>query len=301
MVYHEIRKKDGIFYNYLIHNIRQNNKWKKKSKFLGKRKLSKSKIEEEIKKFKSKMYKYISEENYKKIESIKNKFQSYLKKGGKSVENNFKEWFFTELTYNSNAIEGNILSLKETSMVINENIVPSGVNLRDVYEARNHKNALEFLKNYNGDLNEKLILKIHSFILKDIDDDNAGNYRKVNVYITGEPDVKFPNPNEIPNLIKEFIYFYKENKNKCHPIELSAFISIKFVTIHPFVDGNGRVSRLIMNFIMKKFNYPEINIYFKDRQNYLRAVKKANNENYELIIDFLIKTMEKNYKFLENE
>ena len=82
-------------------------------------------------------------------------------------------------------------------------------------------------------------------------------------------------------------------------MELAAISSMKFVSIHPFIDGNGRVSRLIMNLIMKKFKYPEINIYFKDRQNYLRAVKKAHYGDYNLIIDFLIKTMEVNYKFIE--
>src|SRR3989344_5575133 len=296
MVYHEIRRKGKILYNYIIHNFRENNKWKKKSKFIGKGKLSRSKIEKEINKFKLNMYKHISEEDYKRIERIRDNLHNYLKKGGTGAETNFNEWFFTELTYNSNAIEGNILSLRETSMVINENIVPKGVNLRDVYEARNHKNALEFLKYYKGDLNEGLMLKIHSFILKDINDDNAGKYRKVNVYIRGEPDVVFPNSDRTPKLMKDFISFYKKNKNKYHPLELAAISSMKFVSIHPFIDGNGRVSRLIMNLIMKKFKYPEINIYFKDRQNYLRAVKKAHYGDYNLIIDFLIKTMEVNYK-----
>lgn len=301
MVYHEVRKRNNLLYNYIIHNVRDNHKWKKKSKFIGKGKLSKDRIDKEIKKFKTEMPKYLSKENYNKIEKIKDDFHGYLKKGGISVKENFNEWFSTELTYNSNAIEGNTLSLRETSMIINEGVVPKGSNLRDVYEAKNHKNSLEFLKNCKGDLNEKLILKINSFILRNIDDSNAGKYRKVNVYIRGEPDVKFPIPKEIPNLMKELIIFYKKNKSKYHPLELAALTSMKFVNIHPFVDGNGRVSRLIMNFIMNKFNYPEISIYFRDRQNYLRSVRKASNEDYELIIDFLIKTMEKNYKFLEEE
>lgn len=298
MVYHEIRKGKGILYNYIVHNARENKKWKKRSKFIGKGKFPRRTIEEEIEKFKSKMYAHISRENYKKIEDIRDKFYEYLKRGGKSAEENFKDWFFTELTYNSNAIEGNTLSLKETSMIINENIVPKSSNLRDVYEAKNHKKALEFLKNHKGELNEKLVLKIHNFILNNIDDDNAGKYRKVNVYITGEPSLRFPKPGEVPDLMKELISYYKRNKKRCHPLELSAIISMKFVSIHPFADGNGRVSRLLMNFIMKKYGYPEINIYFKDRQNYLRAVRKANDESYDLIIDFLIKTIIINYKFL---
>jgi len=300
MVYHEVRIKGNHSYNYIIHNAREDGKWKKKSKFIGNGRLSKKKIEEEIERFKLKMNKYISEENHKKIEEIKNKFNAYLSKGGKSLDENFREWFFTELTYNSNAIEGNTLSLKETSMIINENLVPKGAKLREVYEARNYKEALEFLKNYKGELNEKLILKIHSLILKDIDDSNAGRYRIVNVFISGEPNLKFPKAGEISKLIKELINFYNKNKKKYHPLELATIISMKFVSIHPFVDGNGRVSRLLMNFIIKKYGYPEINIYFKDRQNYLRAVRKANDENYDLIIDFLIKTIIINYKFLYN-
>ena len=301
MVYHEIRKLKGKEYNYLIYNAREGKKWRKASKYIGEGILPEATIKKEIEKFKIelKKAKYISKEQVLEIENIRKKFNSYLRKSGKIGIEKFDEWFFTELTYNSNAIEGNILSLRETSMVINENIVPKGVNLRDVYEARNHKNALEFLKYYKGDLNEGLMLKIHSFILKDINDDNAGKYRKVNVYIRGEPDVVFPNSDRTPKLMKDFISFYKKNKNKYHPLELAAISSMKFVSIHPFIDGNGRVSRLIMNLIMKKFKYPEINIYFKDRQNYLRAVKKAHYGDYNLIIDFLIKTMEVNYKFIE--
>ena len=84
-----------------------------------------------------------------------------------------------------------------------------------------------------------------------------------------------------------------------HPFELAGVFSMKFVSIHPFIDGNGRCSRLLMNYILKKNNYPEINVYVKDRVNYLRAVRKANDENYAMIIDFLYMTLKKNYKFLE--
>ncbi|MBU2634284.1 MAG: Fic family protein [Nanoarchaeota archaeon] len=297
MVYHEIRKKNGEIYNYIIRNIRIKNKWKKNSKFIGKGKLTKKEINKKLKEFKIENYRYINKENYILIEYIQNKFKNYLKKGGKSGKNKFNEWYFTELTYNSNAIEGNSLSLRDTSMILNENIIPKDSNLREVYEVKNHKKAIEFLEKYKGNFNENLILEIHSFILKDIDIDNARVYRKIPVFISGE-DIKFPKSEEIPKLIKDLLKWYKKNKNNLHPLELAAITSMKFVTIHPFVDGNGRVSRLIMNFILKKFKYPEINIYFKHRNNYLRAVRKANDEKYELIMDFLIKTLKLNYKFL---
>ena len=125
MVYHEVRIKGNHSYNYIIHNAREDGKWKKKSKFIGNGRLSKKKIEEENERFKLKMNKYISEENHKKIEEIKNKFNAYLSKGGKSLDENFREWFFTELTYNSNAIEGSTMTVKDTfNYLFNENYNP---------------------------------------------------------------------------------------------------------------------------------------------------------------------------------
>ena len=299
MVYHEIKTRSGKKYNYLVKTIRDGKRWKKLRKYIGKGNLSKIKIMNEIEKFKNEIQKhdYLTEKQTEVIENIKMAFDSYLKRGGKSGLENFKEWFFTELTYNSNAIEGTSLSLRETSLIINEGIMPKNVSLREVNEAKNHKEALEFLLKYDGEVNENFILKIHSTILKNIDNNNAGKYRKVPVFIVGS-DVKFPNHSEVPRLIKELIKWYKLNKKSMHPFELASLSSMKFVSIHPFIDGNGRCSRLLMNYILKKNSYPEINIYVKDRNNYLKAVRKANDENYSMIVDFLFLTLKKNYKFL---
>lgn len=299
MVYHEIRKVKEKIYNYLVYNIREGEKWRKISKYIGKGKLSKPKIKKEIEKFKMeiKKTKYLSKEQLLEIEAIRKKFDDYLKKSGKIGIEKFDEWFFTELTYNSNAIEGNTLSLKETSLIINENIVPKGSTLREVHEAKSHKEALEFLRKYKGDLNERLILKIHSFILKDIADGFAGKYRRTEVGIRGT-DFKPSSAYKVPLLVTNLIRWYKKNKKEFHPFELAIMISAKLVTIHPFIDGNGRVSRLIMNFLLKKTMYPEINIYFKERGKYIDCIKEANYEKYKPLIDFLVKTLKKNYSFL---
>ena len=127
----------------------------------------------------------------------------------------FENSFFTELTYDSNAIEGNSLSLEETSLVVNENIVPEGKTLREIYEAKNHIKALEFLKEYKGDLNENLILKIHSIILNNVSERFAGKYRKSSVRIAGST-FKPAIPEKVPQLIGNLIYWYKKNKNKYH-------------------------------------------------------------------------------------
>ena len=176
-------------------------------------------------------------------------------------------------------------------------MAPKGATLREIHEAKNHKEALEFLKEYKGDLNERLILKIHSFILKNIADNFAGKYRRTEVRIRGS-DFKPPYEHMVPLLVTELINWYKKNKKEYHALELAAIISAKLVTIHPFIDGNGRVSRLVMNFLLRKAKYPEINIYVKERGEYLDCIKEANHENYKPLIFFLVETIKKNYSFL---
>ncbi len=299
MVYHEKRKINRKTYNYLVSNARNGGKWKKTSKYIGEGELSKEKIKEEMGKFELSLIKssYLSKELLREIENIKERLKDYLKKSGKTGGEKFNEWFFTELTYNSNAIEGNTLSLQDTSLIINENRTPEGSSLREVHEAKNHKEAIDFLEDYRGEFNERLIIKLHSFILKNIADDVAGKYRRTEVRIRGS-DFKPPKADEVPLLITELIQWYRKNKNM-HPLELAAIVSSKLVSIHPFLDGNGRVSRLILNYIMKKHGYPEISIYVKDRSKYLNCIRKANEEDYKELTFLLLETLKKNYSFLE--
>ncbi|MBU0929584.1 MAG: Fic family protein [Nanoarchaeota archaeon] len=301
MIYYEARNVKGKIYNYLVHNIRKGSKWKKISKYIGKDKLSELRVKKEIKKFKLelKKTKYLSNEQISKIEDIKKFFDDYIKKSGKLGAEKFEEWFYTELTYNSNAIEGNTLSLEETSLIINENIAPKGATLREIYEAKNYKEAIEFLQKYEGDLDERLILKIHFFILKNIADSFAGKYRRTEVRIRGA-EFKPAHAEIVPLMVTDLIKWYKKNKREMHPFELAAVVSAKLVTIHPFIDGNGRVSRLIMNFLLKKAGYPEINVYIKKRDSYLNYIKEANYEKYIKLINFLFEVYKENYSFLYN-
>jgi fido (protein-threonine AMPylation protein) len=298
MTYIETKERNGKKYVYLVKTMRSGGKWKKIRKYIGEDS-SKEDIEKAREHFDKDSLRtdFLSSTQINEIDTIRKKFGEYKKKAGKSGLERFNEWFFTELTYNSNAIEGTSLSLRDTSMIINENVVPKNASLREVNEAKNHKEALDFLLSYDGDVNESLILKLHSIILKNMDNENAGRYRKVVVFIRGE-DVKFPSHEKVPEEIKKLIKWYKANKSCMNPFELAILFSMKFVTIHPFIDGNGRVSRLLMNYILRKNRYPEINIYVKDRANYIRAVRKANDGSYEMIVDFALRTMKNNYKFL---
>jgi len=300
MSYHEIKMRNKKRYNYIVHTIRYGNKWKKIRKYIGEGNLSEEKIKKELRSFDKMLVKtsYLTEGQKEFIEIIRLRFFNYLKKGGRITSEKFKEWFFTELTYNSNAIEGSTAGRRETSMIINEGIVPKNISLRELYEAKNHKKALEFLVSYQGDVNERLVKKLH-WILMENTGERRGKYREVPVFIIGS-DVKLPDHKNVPKLMKELVAWYKQNKN-LHPVELAVLLSMKFVSVHPFTDGNGRVCRLLMNYILKKNNYPEINIYVKDRNNYLWAVRAANDEKYAQIIDFIAKTLKKNYDFLKNE
>jgi Fic family protein len=300
MVYHEIRLVNGNKMNYIISNQRQGKKWIKKSKFIGKGDFSKKKINKLIKEFENELkinknYKYLTKEQVIEIEELKEKYNKGIKKLSEEEFIKFEKAFFTELTYNSNAIEGNSMSLEETSIAVNEGLAPEGKTLREVYEAKNHVKALEFIKNYKGEVNELFILKIHSIILKEISGRFAGRYRENPVRVAGS-DFKFPAYDKIPQLMKNLIYWYNKNKKDMHAFELAIIFSMKFVSIHPFIDGNGRVSRLLMNFILQKKKYPWINIYNKQRGKYLNAVRKANEENYEDILEFSIKTLKENLR-----
>ncbi len=178
-------------------------------------------------------------------------------------------------------------------MILNENLVPEGKSIKEIYEAQNHKKALEFIKSYKGELNELFLLKLHKIILNNISEKFAGRYRENPVRIFGS-DAKFPDAYLVPQLIKNLFFWYNKNKLKLHQFELAVIFSMKLVTIHPFVDGNGRISRLVMNFLLQKKSYPWINVYNKQRAEYLKEVRKANNEDYKPIINFLINNLKQN-------
>lgn len=298
MVYHEIREINGKKQNYLVFIKRENKKLIKKSKFIGAGSISKQEIEELKREFKLEILESLASKNLSKeqileIEKFKQVYNEKIKELSKEEFEIFENTFFTELTYDSNAIEGSSLSLEDTNLIINEGLVPEGKTLREVNEAKNHIQAIKFLDNYKGDLNELFILKLHSIILKDISEKFAGRYRENPVRIFGG-NVSFPDYQKVPQLVKNLVYWYKLNKNKLHPFELAVVFSMKLVSIHPFVDGNGRVSRLIMNLILKKKSYPWINVYMKQRSEYLKAVREANDEHYKPIIEFAVKSLREN-------
>ena len=194
--------------------------------------------------------------------------------------NNQKEmykWLKTELAYTSNAIEGNTLTRKETELVIDDGITSTSKPIKDYIEAINHAKAFEkiivFLKE-NKNINENFMLDIHKIVLTGLDNDNAGFYRNCRVRISGST-VIMPNPLKVPDLMINFYNWLDKNMDN-EP--LTAILAhLKFVSIHPFVDGNGRCARLLMNTILLQFGFVPILIRPTDRKRYLSII-----ENYQL-------------------
>lgn len=235
-------------------------------------------------------------------EKIKNRIDEKLKRLNKfrplpvSIVKKLKEQFEIELTYNSNAIEGNSLTLKETYLVINEGITVKGKPLKDHLEAKNHQEALDYLyelmeKDRHNTFSENLIKSLNQIVQQNIDKEWAGRYRNSSVIIGGA-DHKPPEAVKVPGLMRELIKWYSLNK-KQHPIELASIIHHKLVNIHPFFDGNGRTSRLVMNIILMQSGFPLVAILKSDRQRYYTALASADKGNYSLFVNFIARAVER--------
>lgn len=188
-----------------------------------------------------------------------------------------REKIFLDWTYNSNAIEGNTLTLIETKVVL-EGITIGGKTVREHLEALNHREAiicLEEIVQREEQLTEWQIKEIHSIVLKGIDFENAGHYRECSVMISGAVHTP-PHPMLLKEKMQEFIEWYNEVGIYLHPVVRAALVHVKFVGIHPFIDGNGRTSRLLLNLELMKSGYPPIVIKKEKRAEYYAALDKAH-------------------------
>jgi Fic family protein len=192
-----------------------------------------------------------------------------------------KEQMQIEFTYNSNAIEGNTLSLRETQLVIQEGITVHGKSLREHLEAKNHPDAISYIEKLaqsKTPIIQDNILTVHQLLMRGIDDQNAGKYRAGQVRVAGATFMP-PSAQKIQTMISELLHTLSRNPDELRPIELGAFFHHKFVYIHPFLDGNGRTARLLMNVILMRNGYPFTILLKVDRPKYLRALSEADNGN----------------------
>ena len=217
----------------------------------------------------------LSDNYFEEVDKLKNELDS-KRPIPKETLKSLKESINLEWTYNSNGIEGNTLTLRETQVVL-EGITVGGKTITEHLEAINHEKAILYLDDLVKDkqpITEWNIKNIHQLILKEIDNENAGRYRKENVTIKGALHLP-PDFVKIPELMEKLILNY-ETWNKYYPIIRSALLHGELVKIHPFVDGNGRTSRLIMNLDLMNHGYNPVIIKKENRLEYYEVLDKAH-------------------------
>lgn len=191
-----------------------------------------------------------------------------------------REYYKVGLTYTSNALEGNSLTETETKVVLEDGITIGGKPIRDYYEALGHAEAYDAIYQMakTRAITEANIKKLHKLFYYRIDEKEAGKYRKEKVIITGSR-YSLPSPEKVPLLMKEFAEKLEGLREKSHPIEFSALVHKDFVFVHPFLDGNGRVARLLMNLCLLQDSYMIAIIPPILRSEYIQALEKAHTDD----------------------
>ncbi len=223
--------------------------------------------------------------------------------------NKIRAAFEIEYTYESNRIEGNTLTLQETALVVSEGVTISGKSMTEHLEAINHTQAIEFIKDIaraDIEINERTIKEIHAIILHGINKEQAGKYRNVPVMIVGSKHTP-PQPYLIIPQMEQFIREHQAMKNNNeHPVIIAAYLHDELVKIHPFIDGNGRTSRLLMNLYLLSTGYTLTTLKGDDeaKRAYYAALEQSHTEGnreafYLLVANAVKQSMERYINIVE--
>jgi Fic family protein len=223
----------------------------------------------------------------KKIDALKTRIDSHRPLDAHLLKQ-VREYFRIGMTYSSNALEGNSLTETETKIVIEDGITIGGKPIRDHLEALGHSEAYDFLYQLakGKEITETDIKELHRLFFYRIDAKQAGKYRECRVIITGTDFIP-PAPDKIPDLIRSFITRLPEIREKFHPVEYAAIVHRELVTIHPFIDGNGRAGRLLMNLALLQTGYPMAIIPPILRRDYLVTLNKTHQGDNPPFIKFI--------------
>jgi Fic family protein len=200
-----------------------------------------------------------------------------------------------EWIYNSNAIEGSTLSLRETQLILEQGITIGGKSLREHFEVINHQEAIKLVESLAGQqepLTPFYVRQLHALVLTKIDDENAGQYRTLPVRIVGtahEP----PPAWDIPAQMNDWASWLQAQAGVMEPVSLAAMAHHKLVAIHPFIDGNGRTARLIMNLVLLRAEYPPAIIARVNRRQYYRVLAQADGGNAMPLVNFVGQAVER--------
>ena len=256
-------------YHYLEHSYRDGGKVHKKELYLGKT------VPDNIEDLKKQLISEVYQERwFGRFDRIKEQFRKEQEGMPLSALEKSLETFVIRFTYDTNRIEGSTLTYRETADLLEKGITPGTRPLSDVKEAESHRNTFYEMLEYTKDLSLNTVLYFHKKLFESTKSDIAGIIRSHQVAISGSKFMP-PFPAEIYPLLIDFFKWYQKHKNTVHAVELAALVHLKLVTIHPFTDGNGRISRLMMNFILHKHDYPMLDILYERRAGYYKALEKT--------------------------
>ncbi len=205
---------------------------------------------------------------------------------------NLCNYYKVDFVYASNAMEGSTLTLSETKVVIEDGITIGGKSIRDHLDAIGNAKAFDYMWELAKEavISEQDIKTIHQICFQ-ANEANAGQYRNVNVLISGSKyNELIPDYKDVPKLMREFCQKLTEQSSSLHPAVYAANMHRQFVYIHPFIDGNGRVARLIMNHALLAHGYPIVVISPKFKNNYINALEKSR-KNSDIFVEYILEQL----------
>jgi len=225
---------------------------------------------------------HLQKEWYSLLSSLKKSYAEKIRSMPESVREKEQKAFSTRFTYDTGRIEESKLALSETVTLLKKGVAPEGrpfwqwgiTPLQDIREARAQKKLFYEILGCKKDLSFQMVLDWHKKLFQTTKPHIAGKVRKHQISIFGSKFIP-PSAVDTHSLLREFFGWYHRNQNRLHPVELAAVAHLKFVTIHPFVDGNGRIARLVMNFILHQNGYPMFNIPYESRRGYFIALERS--------------------------
>jgi len=277
-------------YYYLEYSFRDGKKVLTKEKYLGKE------LPKNIEELKRDFLEKIQTDKWGPLLSkLKNNYLKESKTIPKDLKEKNLKSFAVRFTYDSQRIEGSTLTLRETSNLLEKGIAPRK-SLNDIKEAESHEKVFYDMFECKKKLNLSIVLHWNKLLLKQTKQEIAGQIRKHQVLISGSKFVP-PLPMEVYPLLDKFFKWYGINKEKINPVELAALTHLKFVTIHPFGDGNGRISRIMMNFVLHRYNFPLYDVAYENRSSYYHALERSQvKKDDSIFVQWFLKRYVKEYK-----
>lgn len=310
MAYIETIRRGSANFYYLTHTIIVEGKTKKVRVLLGKGKISsrelndlaaeaQGKLEEKLASLK-KIKKIISldKEKLEKLDEIKNGYKKLISSVSKIEYDVIEKDRFIRFTFNTNAIEGSTITLKETSHILKDGISPEGKDLREIHEVENTRKAYNFMKNYKGKINIKFIKKIHYNLTYNILGEQSGKFRRIQVFMGGSKHIP-AKPSEVNKEMLNLMRWMNSHSN-IHPAVFASYVHNFFIDVHPFIDGNGRTGRLLLNFMLMKSGFPPICIKKEEKIKYTDYMEEARDGNMKMLLNFIAGKVEEAYAELAN-